>query len=40
MIKRVNHVAIEMKNLDEALKTFENLLGHKAAQVKEVPTRR
>ena len=37
MIKRVNHVAIAVKNLDEALKTFENLLGHKAAQVKEVP---
>jgi methylmalonyl-CoA/ethylmalonyl-CoA epimerase len=37
MIKSVNHVAIAVKNLDEALKTFENLLGHKAAQVKEVP---
>ena len=37
MIKRVDHVAIAVKNLDEALKTFENLLGHKAAQVKEVP---
>ena len=37
MIKTVNHVAIAVKNLDEALKTFENLLGHKAAQVKEVP---
>jgi methylmalonyl-CoA/ethylmalonyl-CoA epimerase len=37
MIKKVDHVAIAVKNLDEALKTFENLLGHKAAQVKEVP---
>jgi len=37
MIKKVNYVAIAVKNLDEALKTYENLLGHKAAQVKEVP---
>jgi methylmalonyl-CoA/ethylmalonyl-CoA epimerase len=37
MIKKVNHVAIAVKNLDEGLKTFENLLGIKAAHVKEVP---
>jgi methylmalonyl-CoA/ethylmalonyl-CoA epimerase len=37
MIKRIDHIAIAVKNLDEGLKTFENLLGHKAAQVKEVP---
>jgi len=37
MIKKVNHVAIAVKNLDEGLKVFENLLGHKAAHVKEVP---
>ena len=37
MIKRIDHVAIVVKNLDEGLKTFETLLGHKAAQVKEVP---
>jgi len=37
MIKKVNHVAIAVRNLDEGLKAFENLLGHKAAQVKEVP---
>ena len=37
MIKKVDHVAIAVKNLDEGLKAFENLLGHKAAQVKEVP---
>ena len=37
MIKTLNHVAIAVNNLDEALKTFETLLGHKAAQVKEVP---
>lgn len=37
MIKKVNHVAIAVKNIDEGLKVFENLLGHKAAHVKEVP---
>ena len=37
MIKKVNHVAIAVKNLDEGLKTFENLLGIKAAHVQEVP---
>jgi len=37
MIKKVNHVAIAVKNLDEGLKTFETLLGLKAAHVKEVP---
>jgi len=37
MIKKVDHVAIAVKNLDEGLKAFESLLGHKAAQVKEVP---
>jgi methylmalonyl-CoA/ethylmalonyl-CoA epimerase len=37
MIKSVNHVAIAVKNLDEGLKVFETLLGHKAAQVKEIP---
>ncbi len=37
MIKKVNHVAIAVKNMDEALKTFETLLGIKADHVKEVP---
>jgi methylmalonyl-CoA/ethylmalonyl-CoA epimerase len=37
MIKKVNHIAIAVKNLDEGLKTFESLLGIKAAHVKEVP---
>jgi methylmalonyl-CoA/ethylmalonyl-CoA epimerase len=37
MIKKVNHVAIAVKDINEGLKTFENLLGLKAAQVKEVP---
>lgn len=37
MIKKVNHVAIAVKDIDEGLKTFENLLGLKASHVKEVP---
>jgi len=37
MIKKVDHIAIAVKNLDEGLKTFEALLGIKAAHVKEVP---
>ena len=37
MIKKVDHIAIAVKNLDEGLKAFENLLGVKASHVKEVP---
>jgi methylmalonyl-CoA epimerase len=37
MIRKVDHVAIAVKNLDEGLKTFENVLGIKAAHVKDVP---
>jgi len=37
MIRKVDHVAIAVKNLDEGLKTFENVLGIKASHVKEVP---
>ncbi|HUV51532.1 MAG TPA: methylmalonyl-CoA epimerase, partial [Dehalococcoidia bacterium] len=37
MIKKVDHIAIAVKNLDEGLKTFEALLGIKATHVKEVP---
>ena len=37
MIKRVDHVAIAVKNLDDALSVFEKLLGYKADHVKEVP---
>ncbi|MDY6907565.1 MAG: methylmalonyl-CoA epimerase [Chloroflexota bacterium] len=37
MIKDVNHVAIAVKDLDEALGIFEGLLGIKAAHIEEVP---
>lgn len=37
MIKKVDHVSIAVKNLDEGLKTFENLLGIKHSHVEEVP---
>jgi len=37
MIKRVDHVAIAVRDLDEALAVFEGLLGLKAAHIEEVP---
>ena len=37
MIKGVFHVAIAVKNLDEGIKTYENLLGRKPARIEEVP---
>ena len=37
MIKRVHHVAIAVKNLDEAVKLYENLFGVKASKVEVVP---
>ena len=37
MIKRVHHVAIAVKNLDEAVKLYENLFGVKASKVDVVP---
>ena len=37
MIKRVDHVAIAVNNLDEGLKTFESLLGVKASPIEEIP---
>jgi len=37
MIKNLYHVAIAVKDLDEALGVFEGLLGLKAAHVEEVP---
>ncbi|MEE8471276.1 MAG: methylmalonyl-CoA epimerase [Dehalococcoidia bacterium] len=33
MIRKVDHVAIAVKNLDEGLKTYENLLGIKPSHV-------
>ena len=37
MIKKVHHVAIAVKNLDEALKVYENLFGVKASKIENVP---
>ena len=37
MIKRIDHVAVAVKDLDEAVKTFENLFGLKPAKIEEVP---
>jgi len=37
MIKKVDHISIAVKNLDEGLKTFGNLLGIKPSHIEEVP---
>ncbi|HEY48467.1 MAG TPA: methylmalonyl-CoA epimerase [Dehalococcoidia bacterium] len=37
MIKKLDHVSIVVNNLDEGLKTYENLLGVKASHIEEVP---
>jgi methylmalonyl-CoA/ethylmalonyl-CoA epimerase len=37
MIKKVDHVSIAVNNLDEGLKTYENLLGIKPSHIEEVP---
>ncbi|MFO8101075.1 MAG: methylmalonyl-CoA epimerase [Dehalococcoidia bacterium] len=37
MIKRVDHVAIAVNNVEQALADFEKLLGVKAAKVEDVP---
>jgi methylmalonyl-CoA epimerase len=37
MIKKFHHVAIAVKNLDEALKLYESLFGVKASKIEVVP---
>jgi methylmalonyl-CoA epimerase len=37
MIKKVHHVAIAVKNLDEALNLYESLFGLKASKIETVP---
>jgi methylmalonyl-CoA epimerase len=37
MIKKVHHVAIAVRNLDEALALYENLLGVKPSKIETVP---
>jgi methylmalonyl-CoA/ethylmalonyl-CoA epimerase len=37
MIKRFHHVAVVVKNLDEALKVYENLFGIKPSKIETIP---
>ncbi|MDY6911926.1 MAG: methylmalonyl-CoA epimerase [Chloroflexota bacterium] len=37
MIKRVDHVAIAVRSVDDALSNFENLFGLKAAKIEVLP---
>lgn len=37
MIKKIHHVAIAVKNLDEAVKLYENLFGVKPSKIVAVP---
>jgi methylmalonyl-CoA epimerase len=40
MIKNIHHIGIVVNNLDEALASFERILGEKASRVEEVPGNR
>jgi len=37
MIKKIDHIAIAVNNLDDTLQLYENLFGLKAAHIKDVP---
>jgi len=37
MIKKVDHIAIVVKNLDEALKLYDDLFGAKPAKIETLP---
>jgi lactoylglutathione lyase/methylmalonyl-CoA/ethylmalonyl-CoA epimerase len=37
MIKKVDHISIAVKSLEEGLKTYEKLLGIKPSHIEEVP---
>ncbi|OGO60222.1 MAG: methylmalonyl-CoA epimerase [Chloroflexi bacterium RBG_19FT_COMBO_48_23] len=37
MIKKVHHVAIAVKNLDEALQLYDNLFGAKPSKIETLP---
>ena len=37
MIKKVAHISIAVKNLDEGIKTYQGLLGIKPSHIEEVP---
>ncbi len=37
MIKRIDHVAVAVRNLDEAIKSFETLFDLKPSKIEEIP---
>lgn len=37
MIKRIDHVAIAVKNLDDAVASFDKLFGLKPSKIEEIP---
>lgn len=37
MLKRIDHVCVAVKNLDEALKFYNDVLGLKPSRIEEVP---
>ena len=37
MIKKVDHIAIAVKNLDEALQLYDNLFGIKPSKIETIP---
>jgi len=37
MIKKIDHIAIAVKNLDEALSTYEKIFGLKPEKIEDVP---
>ena len=37
MIKRIDHVAVAVKNLDDAVASFDKLFGLKPSKVEEIP---
>src|SRR4030042_1279004 len=37
MIKKIDHIAIVVKNLDEALKLYDNLFGVKPSKIETIP---
>ncbi len=37
MIKKVHHIAIAVKNIDEAVKLYENLFGVKPSKIETIP---
>ena len=37
MIKKIDHIAIAVKNLDEALSTYEKIFGLKPEKIEDIP---